>query len=183
MVLYIHGFASSGEGLKANLFRKYYHDKKIPFLAPSLSFIPALALSTLEEIIQNCKNVKLIGSSLGGYYALYLAHKYDTKAVLINPSIDPQKTLRRVLGRNASFYDKQSGFFWDESHVQSLKRFKVEQPPLERILLLLQKGDETLDYREALTFLNGAQTILEEGGSHTFEGIECHFKRIEEFLS
>ncbi len=183
MVLYIHGFASSGLGAKAEIFRTFYKNEKKTFLAPSLSFIPQLAMQTLEEIVQNCNDIKLVGSSLGGYYALYLSHKYDLKAVLINPSLHPQETLAKVLGKTYSFYDKRSGFFWQEEHVKALERYKVENPPTHNLFVLLQKGDETLDYRVAQKELAGAKMTIEEGGDHGFVGIECHFDAIEEFFA
>lgn len=183
MILYIHGFASSGLGAKAEVFRSFYRKKSEKFLAPSLSFIPNLAIQTLEEIVRNCDDVKLIGSSLGGYYAIYLAKKYNLKAVLINPSVKPQETLRRVLGKTYSFYDKKSGFFWEEEHIESLSNFAVALPPVENLLLLSQKGDETLDYREAVKYLQGAKMIVEEGGDHGFVGIDRHFETIERFFA
>ncbi len=182
MVLYIHGFASSGEGTKARIFREHYRKEGVPFMAPSLSFIPELAVGTLEEIVRNCKDVALIGSSLGGYYAIFLAKKYGLKAVLINPSITPQQTLKKVIGEVNCFYDGQSRFCWDEKHIEMLEEFKVNYPPVERLLLLAQKGDETLDYRVAQEYLEGAQMLIEEGGSHSFDGIARHFGTIDGFL-
>ena len=182
MILYIHGFASSGLGVKAQIFRTFYQKKKEQFLAPSLSFIPDLAIQTLEEIVCNCPDIKLIGSSLGGYYAIYLSNKYNLKAVLINPSTQPQETLRKVLGKTYSFYDKKSGFFWEEEHIKSLSRFKVKHPPINNLLLLSQKGDETLDYSVAVKYLQGARMVVEDGGDHGFVGVERYFGTIEEFF-
>jgi len=182
MVLYIHGFASSGEGNKARIFREHYRKMGIAYLAPSLSFIPELAIATLEEIIKNCDDVKLIGSSLGGYYANFLARKYDIQAVLINPSITPQETLKRTLGEVECFYANGGRFCWEENHLKMLEQYRITNPHLNNLLLLIQKGDETLDYREALDYLNGAKMVIEDGGSHSFDGIARHFETIDRFL-
>jgi len=182
MVLYIHGFASSGLGTKAQLFKQHYQNKGVKCLAPSLSFIPDLAMQTLEEIIQNCDEVTLIGSSLGGYYALYLAHKYNLKAVLINPSISPQKTLKRMLGEVECFYSAGGRFCWEEQHLQMLQKFHISTPKKELFFLLAQKGDETLDFSEAVSYLEGAKMVVEEGGNHSFEKIERYFADIDQFL-
>ena len=97
MIIYIHGFGSSGHGGKASLFREYFEDEVI---APSLSYVPNLAIDTLEQLIEMLlekgETVGLVGSSLGGYYSIYLANKYDLKAVLINPAIYPYKTLDKI---------------------------------------------------------------------------------------
>ncbi|MCG3720375.1 esterase, partial [Aliarcobacter butzleri] len=86
MIIYIHGFASCGFGSKAQKFKEYFEEEIITISLPT---IPNLAIDTLEQIIEfslnKDENVYLIGSSLGGFYSLYLANKYDLKAVLINP--------------------------------------------------------------------------------------------------
>jgi len=182
MTIYIHGFGGSGCGVKAELFRTYFNGMNKPFIAPSLSYIPYLAIRTLEEMIESYGNdVNLIGSSLGGFYAIYLAEKYDLKAVLINPSVNPDKTLKKVLGMAPNFYD-ESSFEWRESHLEMLKVCKVEPKKQENLFVLLQKGDELLDYREAVNRLPNARFAIEEGGSHSFENIENYFDDIKEYL-
>ena len=183
MIIYIHGFGSSGEGAKAKLFRKYFRDKGLPFIAPSLSYIPELAIKTLEELVESYNSdVQLIGSSLGGYYCVHLANKYSLKAVLINPSIYPYKTLPKVLGNAPSFHD-ESSFTWLQFHIDSLKNYEVTSPVQENFMLLSQKGDETLNFQEAIDKLPNCTLVVEEGGNHGYIGIERHFKSVESFLN
>lgn len=184
MILYIHGFGSSGQGGKSKLFRSYFKEQGVKFLAPSLSFIPELALATLEEIIEVCANeeIVLMGSSLGGYYSIYLAEKYNLKAVLINPSIKPYETLKKVLGDNASFYDGHCSFSWGEAQAESLKRYDLPIVKPQNYLLLARKGDEVLDYREAELKLQGAKMIIEEGGDHGFLDVDRYFDEIDDFI-
>jgi predicted esterase YcpF (UPF0227 family) len=180
MIIYIHGFGSSGESHKAKQFREYF--KNEAFIAPSLSFIPDLAIKTLEELIESYSScVKLIGSSLGGFYSLYLSEKYNIPAVLINPSVYPFITLEKVLGNAPSYYDA-STFTWMESHIEMLKRYETCSIDERKILLLLQKGDSTLDYNNAANKLQNSQCIIEDGGSHSFDNIERHFDVIRAFL-
>ena len=183
MIIYIHGFGSSGEGIKAKLFRKYFKDKGIRFIAPSLSYIPELAIKTLEELVESYDNeeVYLMGSSLGGFYSVYLSNKYNLKAVLINPSVYPYKTLPKVLGNAPSFHD-ESSFTWMQFHIDSLKEYEVTSPVGKNFMLLTQKGDETLNFQEAVDKLPDARQIIEEGGSHGFDGIERHFQNVEMFF-
>ena len=181
-IIYIHGFGSSGARGKAELFREHYKSKGVAFLAPSLSYVPELAVQTLQEIACNCKNPVFIGSSLGGFYALFLANQLETKAVLINPALYAPNTLKRHVQGFAINYFDLSKFEWNDRHLAMLKRFKVEAPKQENIFLLLQKGDDVLDYKESLKMLSGAKCIVEEGGTHRFEGIERYFKEIDHFL-
>lgn len=184
MVIYIHGFGGSGEGEKAKIFREYYRSCGVDFLAPSLSYIPELAIKTLEEIIFTCKDkVHLIGSSLGGYYSLYLANKHNLKAVLLNPAVYPYDRLQEYIGKTPNFFD-ESLFTWQVSHIDMLRKFDTKKLlNQDNFLLLTQKGDELLDYKEALEKYNFFHTIIDEDGNHSFKNIESKFKTIEKFFA
>ncbi len=183
MIIYIHGFGSSGCGGKASLFREYFEEE---IISPSLSYVPNLAIDTLEQLIEillkKDKTVGLIGSSLGGYYSIYLASKYNLKAVLINPAIYPYKTLDR-LGMSINYYDGTS-FELTAEHIQVLKGLEIQKiQNQENFMTLLQTEDEILDYTQALEKLPNSHLVIEEGGNHSFENIESYFRKIGNFLS
>jgi hypothetical protein len=46
MTIIIHGFGSAGKGGKAMLFREYFKRINKPCIAPSLSYVPELAIDT-----------------------------------------------------------------------------------------------------------------------------------------
>lgn len=182
MIIYIHGFGSSGFGGKATILRDEFKDE---IILPSLSNIPTLAIDTLEQLIFLLKkyneNIYLMGSSLGGFYSIYLANKYNLKAVLINPAIYPYKTLSKV-GTATNYYDL-STFECNENHLNSLKNFEVATiKNQENFLVLLQKGDEVLDYKEALEKLPNAKSIVKEGGNHSFTNFEGCIEEIRNFF-
>ena len=185
MIIIIHGFGSAGRGGKAMLFREYFKSIGEPCIAPSLSYVPELAIDTLEQLIESYdEEVTLIGSSLGGFYSIYLAEKYGLKAVLINPAVDSSKTLKHILemgGRARNYYDNTE-FTWNENHVKMLQNYTVDSVNSGHYLLLLQTGDDVLDYREAVAKLPKAERIIEEGGTHPFQGVERHFERISRFF-
>ncbi|WP_456450913.1 YqiA/YcfP family alpha/beta fold hydrolase [Hydrogenimonas sp.] len=182
MILYIHGFAGSGLGVKAQIVRRHFGPEA---MAPSLPYIPELAFDTLDQLVTALKArgpVHLIGSSLGGFYAWCLAEKHGLKAALVNPSVKPYETLDLWKGFVKHYHDL-SHFEWTDTHVQTLRTLTprgVAHP--ENYLLMLQKDDELLDYRVALKTFEGARTILEEGGGHSFEGFEKHLEAIEKFF-
>lgn len=183
MILFIHGFGSSGKSFKAELVKKYFKEEGV--LSPSLSYVPELAIDTLKEIIEfftkRGENVYLMGSSLGGFYATYLSDFYGLKAVLINPAVNASISLTRAIPKYINYYD-QSSFEWNQSHVDMLKKYDVIPKNQKNLLLMLQKGDEVLDYKEALEKLKDANLILEDKGFHHFDGFEDHLKSIEEFF-
>ena len=183
MVIYIHGFGSSGYGGKSSLFRKHYKDLGIKFIAPSLSYIPDLAITTLEELIESYdEEVSLIGSSLGGFYSIYLAEKYNLKAVLINPSIHPYETLQPYINKTKSYFDLSS-YEWNKTHIEMLKKYVCDNIDNSKFMLLLQKGDESLDYKVAIDKVPNAKQVVEDGGTHSFENVEKHFGEIKNFFN
>ena len=89
-ILYLHGFRSSPASWKVRLLSDYMaaaglEDK---FVCPALSHVPKLAIEQAEALIAATAGpVALVGSSLGGYYATWLAEKHNLPAVLINPAV------------------------------------------------------------------------------------------------
>ena len=151
-----------------------------------MSYAPQLAIDTLEQLIEvflkRNEKVNLVGSSLGGFYSIYLANKYDLKAVLINPAIHPYKTLDKI-GMAMNYFD-MSSFEVTQEHMQTLRTLEVNEVKTQKnFMVLLQKGDDVLDYQEAVDKLPNAKLLIEEGGSHTFENIENYFEKIENFLT
>lgn len=182
ITIYIHGFGGSGQGLKASLFREDHKKYNKNFIAPSLSHIPDLAISTLEELIESYnKEVTLIGSSLGGYYAAYLANKYNIKAVLLNPSTEPFITVKRILDNDPEYY-KSYNFIITDEHIEMLRKYDTELQDPTLIMVMVQTGDNLLDHTKALKKFKDSKQMVEEGGSHFFENIETHFNDIERFL-
>ena len=182
MIIYIHGFGSSGHGGKATLFKEEFQEQ---IILPSLSYVPTLAIYTLEQLIEllllKNEKVSLVGSSLGGYYSIYLANKYDLKAVLINPAIHPFKTLDKI-GMATNYFDLSS-FEVTHEHIQTLKTLETKEIKNQNnFMVLLQKEDEVLDYKEAIEKLPHANLYIEEGGNHTFENIENYFAKISTFF-
>lgn len=189
VLFYLHGFGSSPASWKAQAMQQAFQPlAPHRLLVPALPFSPADAIALLESQIepllaQTQLQVDLIGSSLGGYYAIYLAERYNLNAVLINPAIRPFDLLENYLGENHNYHTGET-FVFEKQHVAALKGFDVEhiERP-EAFLLLLQSGDEVLDYRQALAKLPHSPTVLQQGGSHGFDHFEELIPGVLDFLS
>ena len=151
---------------------------------PSIPSVPADAIALLrkhaDEIVRHA-DLWLVGSSLGGFYATWLAEHYECPAVLINPAVRPHELLRSYLGQNTNYYTAER-WILDESHIEQFRQLyidKIARP--QRYLLMLQTGDETLDYREAVEKYRGCTCVIEQGGSHEFTGFERHLDEILSF--
>lgn len=186
LLVYLHGFASSPLSHKAQLLRQYMEARGLlsSFRAPLLAFDPQQAIAGLQQLIEdeqeNCC-ITLIGSSLGGYYATILSERYGIKCVLINPAVAPYRLLRPLLGECQNYHSGET-FQLTERELNALEALEVpaiQQPQLYRVWL--QKGDDTLDYRDALARYQGCRVQLEEGGSHAFDQFERVIPMVLEF--
>jgi len=176
-LLYIHGFASSAHSHKAAVLRRHFDE----VYTPSLSDIPTLAVETLSEFIcaLPCAPL-LIGSSLGGYYALYLSQQFSLPAILINPVVNLQYPLSQVVGMNRHYYDG-SRFEFTEEHLHSLANYASPSPRTERLMVMVEMGDELIDHRATLAALSGAREVITEGGTHAYSGFEEKLETIRAF--
>jgi predicted esterase YcpF (UPF0227 family) len=176
MIIYLHGFNSGGRSQKAAWLRHH--------LAPAVLFAPDYephrghqAARALRKFIARLKRenphdprLMLIGSSLGGFWAQYLAPEFAASMVLINPSVRPDETLARHVGRyrNAATGGET---VLTPADVAALREFRVEPcDPRVPTLVLLDAADEVLDCRAAEAAFRGCgRTIVYPGGGHRFE--------------
>lgn len=180
MILFIHGFASCGLGHKSRALRDYFGARQV--LLPDLSHEPETAIAQLQQLISEHPIDLLVGSSLGGYYATWLNREGHRPAVLINPAVAPFSRLSEYLGEHQGC-DGRS-FFLTEAHLAALKR--LHRPSLradERYLVLLQTGDEVLDYRQAAAYYAEKDLVIEQGGNHRFQQFETYLPRITAWRS
>jgi len=177
VLLYIHGFRSTVRSPKAQQLKNHFGDAI--WLADH-PWEPDAAIAYLDETIRTHSITGLLASSLGGFYATYLAEHFGLPTVLINPSVRPYITTRAYLGTNTT--DDGIDFEWEERHLAALKTYAVHSPSVAQYYLFLQAGDTVLDYRVARAHYRGSKLCLEEGGNHGFDGLERHFRAMEDFL-
>lgn len=183
MILYLHGFNSSPQSHKAQVMARYMAERGLAgqFACPALPPLAAQAIEEIEKIGLN-QDTCLVGSSLGGFYATYLAEKHGVRAVLINPAIDPHIGLRAYLGRQQNLHTGEP-YELTEAHLREWERLYVPRIAPQRYLLLVETGDEVLDYRRAVERYAGAKQIVVQGGDHSLQSFREHLPRILEFAA
>lgn len=179
-IIYLHGFNSSPQSEKAQLTKDYFqvhYDQIISVMVPALPPAPLEAIAYIHHLIERNGRDNLlgfIGSSLGGFYSLYLQRFYASssatpKAVLINPAVRPYDLLQDYLGENQNLYTGEK-YMIEPEHMDDLSSLIVQpvsQPKL--IFLLTQTADEVLDYQDAISYLAGGSMWIQFGGSHAFD--------------
>ncbi|OQX50015.1 MAG: hypothetical protein B5M46_02315 [Epsilonproteobacteria bacterium 4484_20] len=176
-ILFLHGFASCGNGEKSAVLKAYFGEKAV--LAPDLPYAPLEVIPFLEEILEKEPVDLIIGSSLGGFYATWLAEKYRMRAVLLNPSTEPHETLKMYVGWQQRFCDGEI-FEFKPVHIDQLKELKGRIEHGE-YLVLLQSEDEILDYTKAHLLYEHQRVVIEYGGNHRFENIADYLCMIKNF--
>lgn len=189
MLIYIHGFNSSPNSYKASLLRDFANKVNMSDILeiPALDHEPSIAMLQLQQLIEKyhpahaVRPLCFIGSSLGGYYATWLAEKYDSRVVLINPAIKPYELFEDHLGPNRNLYTGEE-YELTMEHINQLKAYEVEQiTHSDRYLLMIQTGDEVLDYKMAMNKYAAVPSIVEEGGGHEFAGFDRHLETVLAF--
>lgn len=185
MIIYLHGFNSSPLSTKSQLLEKKMAELDLldRFFCPTLSYQPKNAIALIEDRIKQVKTspITFIGSSLGGFYATWLAEKYNCQAALINPAVRPYEGLNDHVGPQKNYhtgeeYDFKSEYIKD---LANLEVGKITQP--ERYLLLVETGDEVCPYEKAVVKYQGAQHIIIEGGDHSFQSFPQYIESLLRF--
>ena len=185
MFIYLHGFNSSPASFKARLVRERLAalGRAGEFMAPHLPHRPTQAVAAIERTLAGLApdEVTLIGSSLGGHYATWIAERYGTRAALINPAIEPQVLLARALGPQTNLYSGES-YELVQAHLDELRAIDVAQITRpERYLLIVAMGDEVLDSRVALEKYQHAVQIVHPGGDHGFAQFDRYVDAVIDF--
>jgi uncharacterized protein len=186
-LLYLHGFRSSSQSIKAQqlgaALRHVQADWE--YITPDLSPDPELAMAWIADYLarngsaREC--VTLVGSSLGGYYAHMFAEQIGCRAVLLNPSLKPWETLAPWLGEQTNLHTSEM-FTLLPAHLEALRaRAKPAATMLSRYLVVVEMGDELLDHNITCRYFDGAATIAVAGGDHNLASFPSHISQILRF--
>ena len=184
MILYLHGFRSSPKSMKARLVgvRMLEMGLDAELRCPQLPASPTAAIALALKLVEGVQadQLSIIGSSLGGYYATWLAEHLGCRAVLLNPAVDPLKDLEPHTFVTTQFHSDEPFEFKTEyfDQLRALKVDKITHP--QRYYLIAATGDEVLDYRSMLAHYEGARKHVIDGSDH---GISEFAAYVDEVLA
>lgn len=174
MILYLHGFRSSPQSYKARVVthKMAALARADELVCPQLPASPKAAMALALDLIGGVPAARLanelaiVGSSLGGYYATWLAEKLGCRAVLLNPAVRPLDSLEQHVGVTTAWHSDQP-FEFKREYIGQLRELavdKITRP--ERYFLIAATGDEVLDYRDMVAHYAGARQVVIEGSDH-----------------
>lgn len=186
-LLYLHGFRSSPQSNKARLLGALLQREHpdVTWWCPQLPASPREAMAMVMQGIADwpLSSMAVVGSSLGGFYASWVAGQTGCKAVLLNPAVNPARDLRHHIGEQSNWHDPAERFFFSPEFVEELHELAL--PALstpQRYLAIIAKGDELLDWREMTARHAGASIRLLEGGDHALSDFDQHLPALTAFL-
>lgn len=173
--IYIHGFNSAGFGEKVNKLKEAFGDENV--ISLNLPYDPEKAIKLLSYLVEKLKddNLYLFGTSLGGFYAMYLAIKYGVPAILINPAINPYKSLKDEVGKQIN-YKTDEEYEFTKEHLEFLRKIQPSKEEIERaknnIFIYLDEEDELLDSKGTAEFFKGFYVKMYPSGDHRFRHMD-----------
>ena len=190
-LLYLHGFRSSPDSVKARktaeIVQKLHPN--VTWWCPQLPASPRQAMALLQSGAAHwpLDCTAIVGSSLGGFYATWLSKAWSCPAVLLNPAVHPARDLAQYIGEHPVWHDPSQKVYFEAAFVQELLDLEAQPStsvtgPAPQTLALIAQGDEVLDWREMLARHGGGQVRLIEGSDHALSDFDLYLPEILEFL-
>lgn len=179
-ILYLHGYDSSSQGEKPQRLRKYCSDNRL--LIPDLPLDPQECMKVCEDTLRTASNDTIImGASLGGFYAYYLASKFQRDCLLINPVFNPSQEAKKILESEENLDKKKmilnaaNMYLAIESNLKSLKK-------PEHCFIALGSHDTTIDPIVSAEYFSHAHVQSYADGHYMHQNFEEILEDFEDYL-
>lgn len=195
-LLYLHGFRSSPQSMKAQKVanRVAAQHPGVVWWCPQLPPSPKEAMALVMDGVRDWprESMAVAGSSLGGFYARWLALQTGcAKALLLNPAVFPARDLLKYVGEQTSWHEPSERFVFQPTYVDELRALESDIASLgalrpatpERQWAIVAQGDEVLDWREMQAFCAGGAVRLLPGSDHAISNFEEHIDAVFDFLN
>ncbi|WP_431100156.1 YqiA/YcfP family alpha/beta fold hydrolase [Roseateles noduli] len=186
-LLYLHGFRSSPRSAKALRMARWTaeHRPDLVFACPQLPPSPREAMALVDTLIRDWPRdtMAVMGSSLGGFYATWVAQHTGARTVLLNPAVDPARDLAHYIGEQTCWQNPEERFFFRPEFVDELVALNagaLAHP--DRMLAVIAKGDEVLDWREMHARYASCRIKLLEGSDHGLADFDDYLDELTAFL-
>ena len=187
-LLYLHGFRSSPQSAKARRMAHHIaeHHPQLTWHCPQLPPSPQQAMQQVTQAIADWpgQRMAVVGSSLGGVYATWVAQRRGCRAVLLNPAVYPARDLEKYIGSQTQYHAPEDSFYFRPEYIQELQALETGalQTPAQ-FMTVIAKGDEVLNWREMAARYQSSQCLLLEGGDHALSNFDSLLPAVLEHLN
>ena len=108
---------------------------------------------------------------MGGFYAIYFGNKLNIPIMVINPALEPDKSLLSYVGPQKNLYTKKRYIFRQKylNYLSNIKQSKIKN---KKTTILIQSiKDELLPLEHSRNFFNGCKSIFINNGDHGLEDL------------
>ncbi|HVE54317.1 MAG TPA: YqiA/YcfP family alpha/beta fold hydrolase, partial [Ramlibacter sp.] len=144
-LLYLHGFRSSPRSFKARRMEAVVRERHpgVAWWCPQLLPSPREAMALVSQGIRGWprERMAVVGSSLGGYYATWVAEETGCRAVLLNPAVHAARDLAAHVGQQKAWHDPAESFHFAPAFVEELRA--LERGPVthpDRYFAVIARG-------------------------------------------
>lgn len=183
-IIYLHGFLSSPASLKGWVFGEKARARGLTYKAPDLNVTDPRCLPfLLDDLLrgESAESVAVIGSSLGGFYAAWLAGRRPVRTLLINPAVRPWLFVEKYLGEQKTADGRTLLIRPDFAQSLEAMRPGAFASP-QQVLVTVTTGDEVLDWHEALRVYPASPQYVIEGSDHAVSDIDRYADALTDFL-
>jgi predicted esterase YcpF (UPF0227 family) len=157
------------------------HNPQVVWHCPQLPPSPQEAMTQVAQATADwpAATMAVVGSSLGGFYATWVAEQRGCRAVLLNPAVNPARDLEKYIGDQTQYHAPEEHFYFKPEYVQQLRTLACgELLNPQGYFCIIAKGDEVLDWREMQARYAATQTLLLEGGDHAISDFAEHLPAV-----
>lgn len=181
--LYLHGFRSSPQSVKAQMTmqRVTQAHPQVVACCPQLPPSPQAACALIQQLTADWphEQMAVVGSSLGGFYATRLAFDTGCRAVLLNPAVHPARDLAHHIGEQTQWHNPTDRFYFLPEYVSELEALTCGVlPHPERVFAVIARGDEVLNWHEMVARYPGSPIKLLPGGDHALTDFDAHLDEV-----
>lgn len=181
LIIYLHGFNSSGNGETAKQLKEIYGENCI---TPTYDYCnPVIAHRQISRVLLESFNQKeecvLVGTSLGGFWANYFAEKYNLKCVLVNPSLFPQTSLKKYLGENKN-YSTNKKVMLTPTQLLLYEKYQTKLTPSNMKIVLVGAKDNVVDPVKTISLMKEHKVVVDKEMGHRVSNIQKVVSLIDE---
>ncbi len=161
------------------------HHPRVVWLCPQL---PASPRQAMQEVLAQVRDwpasgMAVVGSSLGGFYASYVAQQQRCKSALLNPAVFPERSLADYIGSQPQWHNPQEAMYFRAEYIDELAALSTRHlPPAGPELGLFCTGDEVLNWHDMVQRYPQAQQHILPGGDHAISDFAQHLPVLLDFL-
>lgn len=178
-IVYFHGFASAPRSTKYTWLKSVgdyeVFAPHVPYNFNQIASLESSIHTWLGSHVSPGDIVLFVGTSLGAYFATLMAHKFDAKALVFNPSVDPKVDLEKYIGTSKNWVTGKD-FELTKADVASFRKLDASKIDEKNVKAVISTGDTVVDPAKASKVYTNR--VLVPSDDHQFSNKALFLKHV-----